>query len=214
MMYYCGWDGGGTKTSVCITDPCGEVLAEGAFGPVNPNGTETEVVQSTVRDCISFMASQPGGLDAYGGLVVGFAGVSNHKAVAIIENAIRGGGFHGNLLLIGDHEIALAGALEGPGAILIAGTGSICFCRNTEGKTYRSGGYGYLIDDEGSGYALGRDILSAVVRAADGRGPATILTQVVYQQLQKLPHVQVGAPLHNAAWGAAKLARETFQPEL
>ena len=45
------------------------------------------------------------------------------------------------------------------------------------------GGYGYLIDDGGSGYALGRDILTAVVRAADGRGPATALTQAVFAAL-------------------------------
>lgn len=68
--------------------------------------------------------------------------------------------------------------------VLIAGTGSICFGRDAAGKTARSGGYGHKIDDEGSGYALGRDALAAVVRAQDGRGPRTLLTDLVFAQLK------------------------------
>ena len=80
---------------------------------------------------------------------------------------------------------ALAGALGAPcGMVLIAGTGSICFGRDAAGKTARSGGYGHKIDDEGSGYALGRDALAAVVRAQDGRGPRTLLTDLVFAQLK------------------------------
>ncbi|MEI3013924.1 MAG: hypothetical protein V8T36_03730 [Ruthenibacterium lactatiformans] len=66
----------------------------------------------------------------------------------------------------------------------MAGTGSICFGRDAAGKTARSGGYGHKIDDEGSGYALGRDALAAVVRAQDGRGPRTLLTDLVFAQLK------------------------------
>ena len=79
----------------------------------------------------------------------------------------------------------VAGALGAPcGMVLIAGTGSICFGRDAAGKTARSGGYGHKIDDEGSGYALGRDALAAVVRAQDGRGPRTLLTDLVFAQLK------------------------------
>lgn len=48
-----------------------------------------------------------------------------------------------------------------------------------KGKTARAGGWGHLIDDVGSGYALGRDALTAVVRAQDGRGAKTVLTDLV-----------------------------------
>ena len=69
---------------------------------------------------------------------------------------------------------------------VIAGTGSICYGQSTDGREARSGGWGHLIDDEGSAYALGRDILRAVVRAADGRAPATALTELVAQRLGAL----------------------------
>ena len=111
------------------------------------------------------------------------AGVSNRQAAQTVEDAVRSSGYEGPFRLLGDHEIALAGAIQGHGAILIAGTGAVCFGRNKAGNPFRTGGYGYLIDDGGSGYALGRDILAAVVRAFDGRGPATCLTDLVYQQL-------------------------------
>ena len=41
------------------------------------------------------------------------------------------------------------------------------------GRAARAGGWGYVLGDEGSGYWLGRQALRAVMRAADGRGPAT-----------------------------------------
>ena len=112
-------------------------------------------------------------------------GVSNPQARALLEQMLRRCGYRGALLLTGDQETALAGALGAPcGMVLIAGTGSICFGRDAAGKTARSGGYGHKIDDEGSGYALGRDALAAVVRAQDGRGPRTLLTDLVFAQLK------------------------------
>lgn len=183
MSWYCGWDGGGTKTGVCALDAAGSPLAEAAFGPLNPNGSPRETVENTVADCLRFMAGLPGGLEACGGLVIGFAGASNIRAKELIARCLADHGYTGPLRLLGDQEIALAGAIEGPGCILIAGTGSVCFGRDAQGQPFRSGGYGYLIDDGGSGYAIGRDILTAVVRAADGREPETCLTAAVYERL-------------------------------
>ena len=181
--YVCGWDGGGTKTQVlCLTQE-GRVAGEGTFGPLNLNGAEEEKIAATIRESVAFMAGQPGGLAGCGALVIGTAGVSNRAAVELVTRAVRQCGYKGPLRLLGDQEIALAGAIDGPGAVLVAGTGAICCGRDGAGNRTRVGGYGYLIDDGGSGYALGRDILTAVVRAADGRGPATALTQAVFAAL-------------------------------
>ena len=183
MTYFCGWDGGGTKTAVCLTDSGGQVIAESSFGPLNLNGASESTVRETVEQCLTFMSAQPGGLSACGGLVIGMAGVSSQHARAFLENTLASCGYQGRYRLLGDQEIALAGAVEGPGAILIAGTGSVCLAKNETGDTFRSGGYGYLIDDVGSGYAIGRDILVAAVRAVDGRGKDTCLKQAVFEAL-------------------------------
>ena len=70
------------------------------------------------------------------------------------------------------------------GLLLIAGTGSVCCGRDAEGHLFRVGGYGHLIDDPGSGWAIGRSILTAIVRAEDGRGSETVLTGLVFEKLK------------------------------
>jgi N-acetylglucosamine kinase-like BadF-type ATPase len=77
-----------------------------------------------------------------------------------------------------DVELLLAaGTPDGWGLAIVAGTGSIAWARAPDGRTARAGGWGSLLGDEGSGYALGVAALQAVARAADGRGPKTLLTE-------------------------------------
>ncbi|MBR3741524.1 MAG: ATPase [Clostridia bacterium] len=181
-MYCCGWDGGGTKTEVCVLKESGETASQ-SFGPLNVNGVSREKVEKTVRDAVAYMSSQPGGLEECAMLVIGMAGVSNRDAAEMVAQAVRSAGYAGRLRLVGDQEIALAGAIRGHGAVLIAGTGAICYGRDLAGNSFRVGGWGYLIDDGGSGYAIGRDILMAAVRAEDGRGKDTCLKQKTFDFL-------------------------------
>ena len=91
-------------------------------------------------------------------------------------------GARARILVTNDALIALvAGAGVGPGVVVIAGTGSIAYGRNAHDEAARAGGWGYILADEGSGFWIGRQALRAVVRAADGRGPATALTPLVLE---------------------------------
>lgn len=191
MKYYCGFDGGGTKTHVCITDKSGLIIAEKSFGPLNLNGTSADTVAKTISDCIDFIRSLPYGIDNCQGIVIGVAGISNPNTAEFIEAHVRKTGYNGSLRLMGDNEIALAGAIKGHGAILIAGTGSVCLLRDENNNIHRCGGYGHLIDDEGSGYAIGRDILIAVTQAFDGRTRETRLTEAVYKHLGISSHSEL-----------------------
>ena len=181
--YFCGWDGGGTKTEVLCVNAAFETIGNDRFGPLNINGAGEERVGQTIRDCMAFMAGLPGGLESCAGLVVGAAGVSNRELRSFITKTVRACGYQGPLALKGDQDIALAGAVEGAGAVLIAGTGSVCCGQDGLGQYARSGGCGYLIDDEGGGYAIGRDVLAAAVRAMDNRIPPTVLTDLLKEQL-------------------------------
>ena len=179
---YCGWDGGGTKTEICLTDEAGRKMASAVFGPLNPNGASPEQVYATVQDGVHYMKEQAGSA-GISGLVIGLAGISNRDARTLVENALAEAGWTGPFRLVGDQEIALAGAVDGPGMLLIAGTGSVCSGRDAEGRPFRVGGYGYLIDDGGSGWAIGRSMLAWIVRAADGRRSGTMLTDLVFDRL-------------------------------
>jgi N-acetylglucosamine kinase-like BadF-type ATPase len=81
------------------------------------------------------------------------------------------------VLVVNDALLALvAGVDRDPGIVVIAGTGAIAYGRNARNLAARAGGWGHLLDDEGSGYWIGIGALKAVMREADGRGPATDLT--------------------------------------
>ncbi|HQR45860.1 MAG TPA: BadF/BadG/BcrA/BcrD ATPase family protein, partial [Thermoanaerobaculia bacterium] len=90
----------------------------------------------------------------------------------------------GKVLVVHDARIALAGALEGPvdgpGLVLIAGTGAIVFGRGADGTEGRTGGWGPVLGDEGSGYFIARQGLAAVVRDLDGRGPKTRIRDFLF----------------------------------
>lgn len=87
-------------------------------------------------------------------------------------------------LLTSDAAIALATAVrDASGIIVIAGTGSIAFARDDQGKLLRSGGWGIPYDDRGSGYDLGRRAVAAALEAFDGRGPHTVLMERICQHL-------------------------------
>jgi len=86
-----------------------------------------------------------------------------------------------------DHDIrsALAGGLSGrPGIALIAGTGSSAFGINAQGQSWRAGGWGHIIGDEGSSYWLGVQALRAAVMAHDGRLERTLLQHSVLERLR------------------------------
>ena len=149
------------------------------FGALNINGASECEIIACVAKAVSFVQSIPGRCL---GMVIATAGTSNSAASELMERALREAGYLGAYTMHGDHEAALFGAVDGVGAVLVAGTGSICYGRNSAGVTARCGGYGYLVDDGGSGYAIGRDILSAVIRAFDGREPPTLLSELVFAQ--------------------------------
>ncbi|QHW29719.1 ATPase [Paenibacillus rhizovicinus] len=184
MKYAAGLDGGGTKTAVVIMDKEGRTVRRFDFGAINYNGQDEASIRGTFREIIAELAKACGGLEHCAHVGIGAAGISNPSVPARMTAAIRDCGFTGGLTIVGDQETALYGALEQDnGLIVIAGTGSICYGKNESGLSHRTGGFGHLIDDEGSGYNIGRDLLAAVVRAYDGRDQATVITRMVFDRL-------------------------------
>ena len=122
-------------------------------------------------------------------ICVGMAGADRAEAAQTVADLMQRLGRGSRILVVNDALIALvAGAGQQTGIVIISGTGAIVYGRTQDGRAARSGGWGYLIGDEGSAYWMGLRALAAVVRAADGRGPATALTDGV------LAHFGVDSP--------------------
>lgn len=182
-MFAAGIDGGGTHTRIELRDMENRLLRRGEFGPFNLNAIGETAFRELLREVFAWC----GGMESCARLCVGAAGISNPRVKQILEEELKDSGFRGIWKLCGDQEIALRGAMDGPGVAVIAGTGSICFGKNAAGETARSGGYGHLIDDGGSGYALGRAVFSSAVRALDGRLKDAALLQAVCARLEGGP---------------------------
>jgi N-acetylglucosamine kinase-like BadF-type ATPase len=181
-QYVAGWDGGGTKTVCELRSLDGKETLRLFSGPLNLNGTAKGQAAATVRDLLEQMSALPGGLEECRMLCIGTAGISNPNTASWLNNELKKSGYKGAVYFTGDQQTALYGALGGPGgAVIIAGTGSICYGESLDGRKARTGGWGSLMDDEGSGYAIGRDILAAVVRSEDGRAPRTCMKEAVFR---------------------------------
>ncbi|MBR2047632.1 MAG: hypothetical protein IKC09_07025 [Oscillospiraceae bacterium] len=178
-MFIAGIDGGGTHTRIELRDSENRFVCRREYGPFNLNSIGEDAFRCLLRqvftDCVDMAQCAS--------ICFGAAGISNPLVSRILSEELDASGFRGIWKLCGDQEIALRGAMDTPGVAVIAGTGSICFGKNAAGETARSGGYGHLIDDGGSGYALGRDVLSAAVRQYDGRLEGDAIQTAVFARL-------------------------------
>jgi len=170
-----GADVGGSTSRVVVTDG-GKVLgiAEGPGAALRPERVLASA--ATIVDVVRRALANAGQLRA-DALVIGAAGAGREAEREELRQALRVESLAAQLRITTDIEIALEGAFGNqPGIVLTAGTGSIGVARDPAGVIHRSGGYGWQMGDEGSGYSIGRSALGAVGRAADG--PAARASQL------------------------------------
>jgi N-acetylglucosamine kinase-like BadF-type ATPase len=178
MMHVLGIDAGGTKTVCQLADEQGTVIAESRGSGANLQAVGElqveKVLHQVMEEAIGERAIVP---DA---ICLGIAGVDRPDDAAVVGAIMRRIGYKARVLVVNDALVALeAGAAGQPGVVIISGTGSISYGRNDDGMAARSGGWGYALGDEGSGYWIGRAALRAVLRAADQRGKETVLTDLL-----------------------------------
>ncbi len=174
-VHVLGIDAGGTKTVCYLADGEGRVLGEARGGGANLQADGELGVEKVLHTVMAeATAAHAGEIDA---ICLGMAGFDRQGEGVVLSGIMRRIGARARVVLVNDALVALvAGVGEAPGVVVVCGTGSIAYGRNAQDEAARSGGWGYILGDEGSGYWIGRRALRAVARAADGRGPATALT--------------------------------------
>ncbi|MBV9768738.1 MAG: ATPase [Bryobacterales bacterium] len=174
--YFLGVDGGQSSTTSMIGDETGRVAGVGLSGPCNHVGAAEGRAKFTGAILGSVQAAcAQAGLNAatihFSSACLGFSGGPADKE-PLLNELLR----CERMIVTDDALIALAGATAGePGVIVISGTGSIGFGRNSLGRTARAGGWGYLFGDEGGGFWIARQALRAALRFEEGWGAPTSL---------------------------------------
>ncbi|CAA9582401.1 MAG: hypothetical protein AVDCRST_MAG87-3525 [uncultured Thermomicrobiales bacterium] len=180
--FFAGVDGGGTKTVVVIVDRLRRERARVRTGSSNAAVVGHEEAASTLRDALVRAAVEANATLPLGGVWLGLAGSDrpedHHRLRPALVNVA------GSIRFSNDAELVLGALPDGVGVALVAGTGSIAIGVDRRGVRARTGGWGHIFSDEGSGYDVTRKMLRAFAREADGRGPATRLTGRLTEHFQ------------------------------
>jgi N-acetylglucosamine kinase-like BadF-type ATPase len=174
-VHVLGIDVGGTKTVCLLGDDHGRTVASARGPGANLQAVGELELEKVLHGVMEQTVAPRSATPAV--ICLGIAGVDRPEDAAVVAAIMSRIGYQARILVVNDALIALqAGVGSEPGIVIVAGTGSIAYGCDRHGTAARAGGWGYVLGDEGSGYWIGRLALRAIVREADGRGPATTLT--------------------------------------
>ncbi len=174
-----GIDGGGSKTIAVIVDAEGNELGRGQADSSNHGVVGLQHAISHIYSAIKEAKQAAGITEALSTAWLGLAGIDSPNEHQLIFPHVQS--VAQKVHLTNDADLVLSALDDLVGIALIAGTGSTTLGRDRHGASKRVGGWGHIIGDEGSGYDIGCKALQAAVRAADGRGEATMLLDYILQ---------------------------------
>ncbi len=179
MKYVIGIDGGGTKTTALLADKKGELLSRVEAGPTSPRNIGAEKAAKTLLKIIKDIEDEKEAAR----IIIGLASVEEQPSyIKEIEKHFPEE-VRKKSRIVSDQLVAFrAGTEKEDGLLLIAGTG--CVARGwRSGREAKVSGWGWL-EDKGSAFWLGQKVLQAILSAFDGRGPETLLKEIVFSELE------------------------------
>ena len=177
-VYYLGIDGGGTKTELALSDPEGKIVSRLFMDGCNPNTVGIERTKRIIEDGI-IQACKDVPLSSVV-VYAGIAGCASEIYADEIKTMLEKMSFAAFDVGSDNNNIVAAGLGNNEGITMILGTG-ICSYVVKKEETKRIAGWGYLFDNGGSAFHIGRDAINAYFSAYDGTGEETTLVQRIKQ---------------------------------
>lgn len=198
-----GIDGGQTSTTAALARPDGTVVWRGIGGRQDHLGLPggMALLRAGLAEAT---ADLPGAEITYA--VAGMTNVEDpDPRTEIVAGTIHELIAVQRVRVTTDRVSCWAGASGGlPSALVIAGGGAISYGNNGRGKTAYSGGWGYLLGDEGSATHVGLQAIRAALRDSDGRGEPTALTEVVRTEFDVPDLASIKPIIYDAAFSRAR----------
>jgi glucosamine kinase len=191
---YLGIDGGGSKTAFLLVDEYYNEVCHLESGPSNWLSVGAEAAKEAISQGISRLTEIPDIVCA------GFAGAARPDSAAFYKQVLQSLIPGAQIIIESDAFIASIGAIGiDPGILLIAGTGSIVIGRDKNRNMFRVGGWGPYFGDEGSGFWIGREAVSAALRSLDLQASMEFANRIANRLgLKSIPEVVT-------AWASAKI---------
>jgi N-acetylglucosamine kinase-like BadF-type ATPase len=197
VAYYLGIDGGGSKTTCAVGDET-SLLTSVNTGPSNITRVgETRARESLHHAIREACAAAEIALGQIQRACIGVAGAGREEVAAAVRKIVAEV-IPGEIQVVGDTVTSLQAAFSaGPGVIVIAGTGSIAYGRNSRGQTARAGGWGFAVSDEGSAHWIGCTLIHDLMRAIDQRPDGANDVQGMSNAFPLLREIQAAWNLHS-----------------
>jgi glucosamine kinase len=171
-----GVDAGGTKTFAAALDLATGEVTTGRAGPANPDAIPLDEAVAAMGEGVREACG--GHRDDVRAVLVAGAGTDAATIGDAVVRALP------TAVFVNDVVAAWAAVGHGEPAIaVISGTGSNALGVDADHRARRAGGWGHVFGDEGSGHWLGREAVGAAIRAFDGRDPATLLGDVLCEEV-------------------------------
>jgi N-acetylglucosamine kinase-like BadF-type ATPase len=210
-------DAGGTKTAAWLVDlarsASERVLGRGFAAAGNPLSVGFPEAARAISEAVATAKHDARCANSrVARAILSIAGTANRQLQDHFIEALRGTGIAERVAIVSDVlPILAAGTPNCEGVALISGTGSVAFARAADGRTTLCGGWGYLLGDEGSGYAIGRaalqfalhqlercntdNRLAADVLSAIGANSAMDVTKTIYRRANPRAAIAAIAPV-------------------
>jgi len=180
MNVFLAIDAGGTKTDYLLAREDRE-LARVRGGTIKRMRADAETAAGNLDAALAELTEKSGvSMQSVSRTCIGTAGIGVPLVVDWLREALTAR-VAGELLLLGDVEIALDAAFLGAsGVLVLAGTGSNVAGRASDGALALAGGWGPVLADQGSGHKIGVECLRAIFMAED-EGRSTTLKEAVLE---------------------------------
>jgi len=181
-----GVDGGATKTVAVVGRLDGTLVGSALASSSNYHNVGVKKAAKAIRVAAS-LACRHAGVSARDleTVVMGLAGMDSPGDFSVGKRVANLTALGKRRIVRHDSVIALYAATLGrPGIVVNAGTGSFAAGIGIDGKVIRAGGWGSIIDDEGSAYDIGRLGIRAALRALDGRETKTAIARLLTRRLK------------------------------
>lgn len=211
MKYYLGIDGGGTKTTAIICDENAQLISRFVGESINYNSVGMEAARKNLKATVDGVLPENVKLNA---AFIGMSAISERADDEFTKKLCEGIIDCDKVTMDSDVYIGLeAMRCDGAAAMVISGTGSMAVGRLPDGEIIHTGGWGYTLGDEGSGYAICIDALRAAICGYEGSAEKTLLSDAIKEHYQvsdmlELIDIFYDPPMPRSE--IAKLARLVF----
>lgn len=180
MKYYLGIDGGGSKTTAIICDENLNLVSRFVGESINFNSVGMEKARENLKATVDGVLF---GKDIQlSAVFIGMSAIAERADDTFTKKLCEGIIDCPKITMDSDVYIGLeAMRCECPAAMVISGTGSMAVGRLENGSIIHTGGWGYILGDEGSGYAIAIDALKAAICGYEGSGEKTLLADAVME---------------------------------